>query len=95
MWAPEVRPSWRRAKVAARAVEAALADFRVRGFRLAQAVLMSQPARRPVRDLKRGGLPWVTDLLYLERETEQRQLNYVHAIRARGVHQFNKFLAGF
>jgi ribosomal protein S18 acetylase RimI-like enzyme len=50
-------------------VRAALADYKARGFRLAQAVLDKSGSANAAHDLTRGGLPWVTDLLYLERDT--------------------------
>jgi len=69
VWAPEVRSSWRRAAVAAALVQEALADLKARGFHLAQAVLDESAGPHAGRDLKRGGMPRVTELLYLERET--------------------------
>jgi mycothiol synthase len=69
VWAPEVKPSWRRPALAAGLLRAALDDLRTRGFRLAQAVLDESADPRAARDLKRGGMPRVTELLYLERET--------------------------
>jgi ribosomal protein S18 acetylase RimI-like enzyme len=69
VWAPEVRPTWRRAAVASELLQAALTDLRARGFLLAQAVLDESAGQRAVRDLARGGMPRVTELLYLERET--------------------------
>ena len=69
VWAPEVRPSWRRPSLSAALLHAALADLKARGFRLAQAVLDESAGLQAARDLTKGGLPRVTDLLYLERET--------------------------
>ena len=69
VWAPEVMPSWRRPLLAAGLIQAALADLKLRGFRLAQAVLDESAGFRAARDLKRGGMPPVTELLYLERDT--------------------------
>lgn len=69
VWAPEVKPSWCRAKLAATLVQAALGDLKVHGFQLAQAVLDESATRQAGRDLTRGGMPRVTELLYLERET--------------------------
>jgi ribosomal protein S18 acetylase RimI-like enzyme len=69
VWAPEVRSSWRRAAVAAALVRTALADLKKRGFRLAQAVLDESVGPYAGRDLDRGGMPRVTELLYLERDT--------------------------
>ncbi len=69
VWAPEVKPSWRRSELAAALVQEALADLKARGFRFAQAVLEESADPRAGRDLSRGGLPRVTELLYLERDT--------------------------
>jgi mycothiol synthase len=69
VWAPEVKPSWRRPALAAGLLQAALADLKARGFQLAQAVLDESAGLRAARDLKRGGMPRVTELLYLERDT--------------------------
>jgi mycothiol synthase len=69
IWAPEVQPSLRRAATAAALVRSALADLRTRGFRIVQAVLDESSSRRGATDLIRGGMPRVTELLYLERDT--------------------------
>ncbi len=69
VWAPEVKPSWRRPALAAGLIQAALTDLKSRGFRLAQAVLDESAGRKATGDLTRGGMPRVTELLYLERET--------------------------
>jgi len=69
LWAPEVRASWRRARLAAALVEIALVDLTARGFRLVQAVLDESAGPQAARDLTRGGMPRVTELIYLERET--------------------------
>jgi ribosomal protein S18 acetylase RimI-like enzyme len=69
VWAPEVRPSWRRAKLAALLVQTALLQLQARGIRLAQAVLDESAGPQAARDLNQGGMPRVTELLYLERET--------------------------
>src|SRR5262249_10985142 len=50
-------------------VRSALADLRARGFRVAQAVLDESAGRHGALDLARGGMPRVTDLLYMERDT--------------------------
>ena len=63
--APEVRPSWRRPALAAGLLRAALADFKARGFQLAQAVLDESAGTQAARDLTKGGMPRVTELLYL------------------------------
>jgi ribosomal protein S18 acetylase RimI-like enzyme len=69
VWAPEVRVSWRRSALAAALVAAALADLKARGVRLAQAVLDESAEPRAGGDLTRGGMPRVTELVYLERDT--------------------------
>jgi ribosomal protein S18 acetylase RimI-like enzyme len=69
VWAPEVRASWRRSALAAALVAAALADLKGRGFLLAQAVLDESAGLRAARDLIRGGMPRVTELVYLDRDT--------------------------
>jgi ribosomal protein S18 acetylase RimI-like enzyme len=69
VWAPEVRPSWRRAKFAAQLVQSALAELQARGIRLAQAVLDESAGSQAAQDLEHGGMPRITELLYLERET--------------------------
>ena len=69
VWAPEVRTRWRRQDIAAAMVTEALADFKARGFRLVQAVLNDSASPRAGRDLEKGGMPRVTELLYLERDT--------------------------
>ncbi len=69
VWPPEVRPSWRRAALAAALVQAALGDLAARGYRLAQAALDESAGPHAARDLIRGGMPRVTELLYLERDT--------------------------
>jgi ribosomal protein S18 acetylase RimI-like enzyme len=55
--------------VAAGLVRAALDDLAGRGYRVAQAALDESAGPQAARDLARGGMPRVTELLYLERET--------------------------
>lgn len=69
VWPPEVRPSWRRAPMAAALVRAALENLSDRGYRLAQAALDESAGPHAARDLTRGGMPHITELLYLERAT--------------------------
>jgi mycothiol synthase len=69
VWAPEMKTTWRRSALAAALVEAAMADLTARGYRLAQAVLDESAGPRAGEDLIRGGMPRVTELLYLERDT--------------------------
>ncbi len=67
--APEVRSVWRRDQLAAAMVKAAVEDFAAKGFKLIQAVLDESASPQASKDLENGGLPRVTDLLYLERAT--------------------------
>ena len=69
VWAPEVDPSWRRAATAVALVRAALDDLRARGFLLAQALLDESAPQHGAADLAGGGMPHVTDLVYLEADT--------------------------
>ncbi len=69
VWPPEVRPSWRRAPMAAALVRSALENLSTRGYRLAQAALDESAGPQAARDLARGGMPHITELLYLERDT--------------------------
>jgi mycothiol synthase len=70
VWAPEVSLSLWRGATAAALVRTALADLQARGFRIAQAVLDESASRLGALDLTRGGMPRVTELLYLERDTK-------------------------
>ncbi|MDR3633158.1 MAG: GNAT family N-acetyltransferase [Isosphaeraceae bacterium] len=69
VWAPEVEGAWRRSATAVALVRAALANLSARGFRVAQALLDDSAPRHAAADLTAGGMPRVTDLLYLERDT--------------------------
>ena len=69
VWAPEVDPSWWRSSIAVALVRAALDDLRARGFIIAQALLDESAPRHGAIDLADGGMPRVTDLVYLERST--------------------------
>ena len=71
VWAPEVDPSWRRAATAVALVRAALDDLRSRRFKVAQALLDESAPKHGAADLTGGGMPRVTELLYLERGTER------------------------
>jgi ribosomal protein S18 acetylase RimI-like enzyme len=71
IWAPEVRSGWRSGVTAAALVQKSLLDLEQRGFRLAQAVLDESADQRAARDLTKGGMPRVTELLYLERNTAE------------------------
>jgi mycothiol synthase len=69
VWAPEVDPSWWRSSIAVSLVRSALDDLRSRGFIIAQALLDESAPRHGGNDLSEGGMPRVTDLIYLERPT--------------------------
>ncbi len=57
------------AALAAGLVRSALDDLGARGYRVAQAALDESAGPQAARDLVRGGMPRITELLYLERET--------------------------
>jgi mycothiol synthase len=69
VWAPEVRTTWHRGHLAAAMVKAVVADFAAGGFKLVQAVLDEATDPQAGKDLEKGGLLRITELLYLERET--------------------------
>jgi mycothiol synthase len=69
VWAPEVALTWGRSATAAALVRSALAELRARGVQIAQALLDDAAPRHSAADLTRGGLPRVTELVYLERST--------------------------
>ena len=69
VWAPEVETAWRRGATAVALLRAALDDLTRRGFLIAQALLDESAPRHAAADLTAGGMPHVTDLLYLERPT--------------------------
>jgi mycothiol synthase len=69
LWAPEVDASWGRTALAVALIRAALADLRNRGFLIAQALLDESAPRHGASDLAEGGMPQVTELVYLERST--------------------------
>jgi mycothiol synthase len=71
LWAPEVAPIWRRGPLAVALIRAVLADYRDRGFRIAQALVDSTSPRQASADLTRAGMPEVTVLTYLERPTAE------------------------
>jgi len=52
-------------------VRSALANLQARGFRIVQAVLDESASRCSAIDLIRGGMPRITELLYLERDTQR------------------------
>jgi ribosomal protein S18 acetylase RimI-like enzyme len=69
VWAPEVDATWGRSATAVALVRAALEDLRSRGFLIAQALLDESAPRHGAADLAGGGMPQVTELIYLERPT--------------------------
>ena len=69
IWAPEVRATWHRAEIAAHLIHEALESYKGRGFAIAQAVLDATASARNAADLTRGGMPRVTDLVFLQRDT--------------------------
>jgi len=69
VWAPEVESIWGRAALAAGLIRSALADLRARGFRIAQALVDASAPRTAAGDLARGGLPRITALTYMHRDT--------------------------
>jgi ribosomal protein S18 acetylase RimI-like enzyme len=69
IWAPEVIGTWWRAATAVALVRGILADLHARGYQIAQALLDESVPKQAAADLTRGGMPWVTDLVYLERDT--------------------------
>ncbi len=69
VWAPEVESAWRRGATAVALVRAALDDLRGRDFLLAQALLDESVSKQGAAYLAGGGMPHVTDLVYLEADT--------------------------
>jgi mycothiol synthase len=70
VWPPEVVRCWRAGALASALVRDALASYRARGIRLAQAVVDPDLPNRARTELDRGGLPYVTDLTYLGRPVD-------------------------
>jgi ribosomal protein S18 acetylase RimI-like enzyme len=69
VWAPEVNVTWWRSATAVALIRAALADLKSRGFIIAQALLDESAPRHGASDLTQGGMPQITELVYLERST--------------------------
>ncbi|WP_165075668.1 GNAT family N-acetyltransferase [Paludisphaera rhizosphaerae] len=70
VWPPQAAASpWNRADVAEALVKGALAGLRDSGVAIAQAVLDMESDPRGAIDLARGGMPRVTDLVYMRRDT--------------------------
>jgi ribosomal protein S18 acetylase RimI-like enzyme len=70
VWAPEVSRGWRRGHTAVSLLHTALDDLARRGFRLAQALVDESAPPCCTSDLTAGGMPHVTDLIYLDAATE-------------------------
>ena len=69
VWAPEVELSWGRGALATALIRHALEDLRSRGFRIAQALVDGSAPRTAAVDLARGGMPRITVLTYMHRDT--------------------------
>jgi mycothiol synthase len=69
VWAPEIRRIWRPENLATEMIQTVITDFAARGFKLVQAVVDESAGPQASRDLEKGGLPRVTEMLYLERST--------------------------
>ncbi|WP_422928123.1 GNAT family N-acetyltransferase [Singulisphaera sp. PoT] len=72
VWAPEVDPSWQRSAIAMALVRTALSSLQSQGFLIVQALLDDSTPRQGANDLSGGGIPKVTELIYLERDTRSR-----------------------
>jgi ribosomal protein S18 acetylase RimI-like enzyme len=72
VWPPEVSVPWglRRAKPAAALVRAALESHRQAGIRVVQSLLDPYATSNAPGDLAAGGLPHITELLYMGRRTD-------------------------
>lgn len=71
VWAPEVETPFGRDATAMALVRAALEALKAQGFLLAQALLDESAPKRGAADLAGGGMPHVTDLVYLECDTRR------------------------
>jgi ribosomal protein S18 acetylase RimI-like enzyme len=69
LWPPEVALRWGRAPLAAALVTAALANLRAEGVRVVQALINEASSPRAGLDLVQGGMPRVTELVFLTRAT--------------------------
>lgn len=69
IWPPVIARAWRAASLASSMIREALRVSEARGIRLAQALVDDNQPKQTGLDLTRGGLPYVTDLLYLGRPT--------------------------
>ncbi|CAN5691780.1 hypothetical protein BH23PLA1_BH23PLA1_32360 [soil metagenome] len=84
LWPPEVVCAWgRNPALAEQLVRVVLEDYRARGFRLAQALIDGESHRHAASDLERGGLPHVTDLLYMVRSLTETSGPEAQAVSSR------------
>jgi ribosomal protein S18 acetylase RimI-like enzyme len=81
VWAPEVEPSWGRSALASSLIRTALDDLRSRGFRIAQALVDGSAPASATVDLTRGGLPAITALTYMQRDTGRPLIPFIGRIR--------------
>ena len=68
VWPPEVAGTLGRGRIAAALVAAALDGLRAQGVRVAQALVDPESPVRAARDLTAGGLPRVSELVYMRRD---------------------------
>jgi len=68
LWPPEVRSRWNRGAIAARLVREVVEAHRAEGAAIVQAVLDESADPRNALDLVRGGMPRVTDLIFMRRD---------------------------
>jgi len=69
LWPPEFAHRWWFGSLGPVLVRSALDHYRAEGYRLAQALVDLVAPRHARTDLNQGGLPYVTDLVYLDRPT--------------------------
>ena len=69
VWPPEVLEGWGRTSIARQLLFAALEQLRSIGCQIAQAVVEVSAPARVGNDLTRGGMPRITELHYLNRDT--------------------------
>ena len=69
IWPPEIRRAWRADRLAATMVQEALADFAACGFKVVQSVVDGSAGPQASRALEKGGMPRITEMIYLERAT--------------------------
>jgi GNAT superfamily N-acetyltransferase len=69
LWPPEVGVTFGRAALSVALVRSAVDDLRSRGVGLVQALVDASSPRRASEDFIQGGLPRVTELTYMTRDT--------------------------